>query len=122
MPLLRYSLARLGLLVAAVGLGWWAGLRSWLLVVVAVVVAYSVSVITMRRLRDETTVWFQQRAERRSGRPTLDEDARAEDAVVDAVDPAVDPVEGVDGVGAGDVRAVSGGSAPSTHDVTPTAG
>ncbi|PFG42107.1 uncharacterized protein DUF4229 [Isoptericola jiangsuensis] len=96
---MTYSVLRLLILAAALGLAWTVGLRGWLLALVAVVVAFAVSYLALPRQRDAATAWMAQRAERRAGRRGSDkvtvdslaaDDAAAEDAAFegDRVDPS----------------------------------
>lgn len=52
MRLLLYSVLRVLLLLGALGLGYLLGLRSWLLVLVAVVIAAALSYLFLRGPRD----------------------------------------------------------------------
>lgn len=90
MPLVLYTALRLLLFVVVLGVGYLVGLRYWLLVVVAAVVALAVSYLALRRQRDAAAVWLAQRAERRRTAVAreVDEDAAYEDAVVDRKDDA----------------------------------
>lgn len=87
MPLLIYTLLRLAVFGAAVGLLYVAGLRGWLLPIVAVVVALAVSYLTLSKPRDAATRWMAGRAERRAAEravfPKVDADAAHEDAQLD---------------------------------------
>lgn len=97
MPLVTYSLLRLGLLVVAlVGLAL-AGMGGWLLVVVATVVAFVLSYVLLPRQRDAAARWLAERGTRRGGARDdggasrrgrfargVEDDAEAEDAAVDA--------------------------------------
>jgi hypothetical protein len=86
-PLLIYTLLRLAMFGGALGLLYLAGLRGWLLPVVAVVVALTVSYLTLRKPRDAATLWMAARADRRAAEravfPKVDVDAAHEDAQVD---------------------------------------
>ena len=86
-PLLIYTLLRLALFGAALGLLYVAGLRGWLLPIVAVVVALAVSYLTLRTPRDAAARWMAGRADRRAAEravfPKTDADAAHEDAQVD---------------------------------------
>jgi hypothetical protein len=86
-PLVIYTLLRLALFGAALGLLYLAGLRGWLLPIVAVVVALAVSYLTLNKPRDAATQWMAGRAERRAAKraatPKVDADAAHEDAQVD---------------------------------------
>ncbi len=82
---MTYTVLRLLLLAAAIGVGYAAGLRSWLLLLVAIVVAFAVSYLVLARQKDAAALWLAERAERRrSGDEGLgkviDEDAAAEDS------------------------------------------
>ncbi|MDR7382706.1 DUF4229 domain-containing protein [Promicromonospora iranensis] len=87
MPLLIYSLLRLALFGAALGLLYVVGLRGWLLPIVAVVVALALSYLTLTKPRDAATRWIAARADRRAAEravfPNVDADAAHEDAQVD---------------------------------------
>jgi hypothetical protein len=89
-PLVLYTLWRVLLFVAVLGVGYLAGLRSWLLLVVAAVVALTVSYLALRRPRDAAARWLAERAERRKAASgtsrRVDEDTAYEDAVVDRTD------------------------------------
>jgi antibiotic biosynthesis monooxygenase (ABM) superfamily enzyme len=79
-----YTLLRLLLFAAALGVGYLVGLRSWLLVLAAVVVAFAVAYLVLPKQKDAAARWLAERAERRrTGREGLsriiDEDAAAED-------------------------------------------
>jgi hypothetical protein len=82
-----YTLLRLALFGAAFGLLYLAGLRGWLLPIVAVVVALAVSYLTLGKPRDAATQWMAARAERRAAEravaPKVDADAAHEDAQLD---------------------------------------
>lgn len=87
MPLLIYSLLRLALFGAALGLLYAVGMRGWLLPIVAVVVALALSYLTLRKPRDAATRWIAGRADRRAAErvvaPRIDADAAHEDAQLD---------------------------------------
>lgn len=53
MPILTYTLARLGLFALALGVLYLIGLRGWLLVLVALVVAALASYIALPKLRND---------------------------------------------------------------------
>jgi hypothetical protein len=86
--LVTYSALRLGLLAACFALGYWAGLRTWLLLFVATFVAWGLSYVLLAGPRDAAALYVAERAARRAagtGRPTsADDDAAHEDAVVEA--------------------------------------
>jgi len=79
---------RLGLLVAAVGVLWLAGLRHWaLLMGFGVVIAAALSYLLLAKQRDATTSWLASRArEREAAREVAGEDEAVEDAAVDETD------------------------------------
>ena len=85
MPVIIYSVLRLGLFaLALVGL-WLAGMGGWLWVLVAALVAWAVSYALLGGRRDAAARWI---AERRGGtRPRfsagVEADAAAEDAASD---------------------------------------
>jgi|SRR5215218_4803597 len=86
-PLVTYSALRLALLGACFVLGYWAGLRSWLLLLVPFV-AWGLSYVLLGGPREAAALYLAERAERRrAGESTLPasarEDAAYEDAVVD---------------------------------------
>ncbi|PFG36505.1 uncharacterized protein DUF4229 [Flavimobilis soli] len=84
MPVVLYSVYRLLLLAASVGLLALAGFRGWLLLLVAVVVALLASPVLLRGPRDRAALYLAERAEARrasAGKPArdeADEDAEAE--------------------------------------------
>lgn len=88
MPLAVYSAVRLALLGAVVLLLALAGLRGWLLLGVAVVIAWLASYALLGRLRDGAARYLAEAAERRrSGEgprfgPRIEADAAYEDALV----------------------------------------
>jgi len=88
-PVLVYSLLRVLLFLAATGLLWWAGMRSWFAPLLAAVIAFGLSYVLLPRQRDAAALHLAQRAEQRrasraSGGPRGDEaaeDAEADQAV-----------------------------------------
>ncbi|WP_448062109.1 DUF4229 domain-containing protein [Cellulomonas hominis] len=90
MPVVKYSVLRLGLFVLCLVLLMWAGMGSWLAVVVAAFGAWGLSYVLLAGPRDGAAIWLAERAAARGDRPRLSrhaqEDAEAEDAAVDAVD------------------------------------
>ena len=91
MPLVVYSVLRLALFGVCLGLLWWAGLRSWLVAIVAALLAWALSYVLLNGPRDAAARQLAERAERRrdaGDRPVLSrraqEDADVEDAAVDA--------------------------------------
>ncbi|MFD6177770.1 MULTISPECIES: DUF4229 domain-containing protein [unclassified Isoptericola] len=102
MPLVMYTVWRILLFVAALGAGYVLGLRSWLLVLVAAVVAFAVSYLALAKPREAAAVWLAEKEQRRKdGSAKHDVDTDFEDAVMDresAVDgDAADPTGRTDG-------------------------
>lgn len=96
MPVIVYSVLRLALLAVALVAGALAGLRDWLLVVVAALVAWGLSYVLLPGPRDAAARWLADRAERRRATgvrfsPGVEADEDAEDAEADAVRKAEDP-------------------------------
>lgn len=87
MPLLTYTLLRLALFGATLGLLYLVGLRGWLLPTVAVVVALALSYLTLTKPRDAATRWIAARTDRHAAEravfPKGGADAAHEDAEVD---------------------------------------
>jgi len=113
-PLVTYSVLRLTLLAACLGLGYWAGLRTWLLLFVAAFAAWGLSYVLLGRARDAAALYVAARVGRRSGgaprfSATAEADAAHEDALVDR---AV-------GRPAHDAASSPGGAAPAAHDDGP---
>ncbi|MBO3083477.1 DUF4229 domain-containing protein [Cellulomonas fengjieae] len=91
MPFVVYSVLRLALLGACAGLLWWAGLRSWLVVVVAAFLAWALSYVLLSGPRDAAARQLAERAERRRAagdRPVLGKGAQQDADVEDAADEA----------------------------------
>ena len=89
MPLVTYSAIRLGLLAVCFALGYWAGLRWWLLLLVATFVAWGLSYVLLGRFREAAAVYLAERAARRASGEhrfpaAVESDAAYEDAVDDA--------------------------------------
>ncbi|GAA4287183.1 DUF4229 domain-containing protein [Georgenia daeguensis] len=88
MRLLVYTMLRLGLVVAAAGVLYLLGLRSWILWIAAVVVGALLSFVLFGRQREDAASVLAQydplREERPTFSPKAQEDAAYEDAVVDA--------------------------------------
>lgn len=88
-PLVIYTVLRLAIFAGALGLGYLAGLRGLLLLLLAVVVAFAVSYLALPAQKDAAAVWLAERAQRRGDRKgrldaVIDGDAAAEDAAFDA--------------------------------------
>lgn len=84
MPVVTFSLLRLGLLAVSLGVLWLVGLRSWLLVVVATVVALALSYLFLARQRDAAARYLAERSERRRAERAeraVGPDEAAEDAL-----------------------------------------
>lgn len=90
MPLVTYTLLRLGVFVVALAALWFAGMGSWLLLVVAAVVAAALSYVLFRKQRDAAVAWLAERRERKE--QERQDDAAAEDAIADALEEAADPL------------------------------
>ena len=89
---MTYSVLRLGLFGACLGVLYWVGLGGWLLVVVAAFAAWGVSYVVLAGPRDAAAVVLAEQAARRAdGRrfsAAVEADAAHEDAVLDAADRA----------------------------------
>ena len=87
MPVVVYSLLRAALFLAATGLLWVAGMRSWLAPLLAAVIAWGLSYVLLPRQRDAAALHLAQRAQERRDRGGLGararQDADAEDAAAD---------------------------------------
>lgn len=113
MRLLVYSLLRLAVFGAALGLGYLLGLRNWLLVLVAVVIAAAVSYVVLKGPRDAAVAALAAGGERRRARPArVDVDAEHEDAVDEAARAAV---AGTPAATAPDPGASAAGYAPGSE-------
>jgi hypothetical protein len=96
-PVVTYSLLRLGVfLVALLGL-WLAGMGSWLLVVVAAVVAAALSYVLFGKQRTAAAAWIADRRSTAEQGPrfsrAVQDDAAAEDAIADRLRGREDPGE-----------------------------
>jgi hypothetical protein len=91
MRLLVYTLLRLGLVLAAAGVLYLLGLRSWVLWIAAVIVGALLSFLVLGRQGASAAAVLAQydplREERPTFSPKVEADAAYEDAVVDAVEP-----------------------------------
>lgn len=96
MPLVIYTLLRLGLFaVALVGLVL-AGVGGWLAVLLAVVIAWAAAYLLLTRQRDDAVRWMAERSQRRKAAGVrfsrgVEDDARAEDAESAQASPAGAP-------------------------------
>ncbi|NUU17973.1 DUF4229 domain-containing protein [Cellulomonas humilata] len=91
MPFVVYSVLRLALFGACLGLLWWAGLRSWLVVIVAAFLAWGLSYVLLSGPRDAAALQLAERAERRRAagdRTVLGKRAQQDADVEDAADEA----------------------------------
>ena len=87
-PLLIYSVLRIALLAVCFWLGYEAGLRTWLLLLVATLVAWGLSYVLLAGPRDRAALYLARRAEDRriAGHrfsASAESDADYEDSVVD---------------------------------------
>ena len=82
MPVIVYSVLRLGLFALALLGLWAAGMGGWLLVVVAAVAAGALSYVLLGRQRTAAAIWIAERraATRPRFSPGVEADAAAEDA------------------------------------------
>lgn len=97
MRLLVYTLLRLGLVLAAAGVLYLLGLRSWVLWIAAVIVGALLSFLVLGRQREGAAAVLAQydplREERPAFSPKVEADAAYEDGLVDAADvPDAGPV------------------------------
>lgn len=77
---MTYSLLRLAIFVVTVGVLYLVGMGGWLVVLVAAIIAAAVSYLALAKQRDAAAVFLEDRAARRTRRPsTADADAAAED-------------------------------------------
>ena len=77
---MTYSLLRLVIFVVTVGVLYAVGMGGWLVVLVAAIIAAGVSYLALAKPRESAALYLQDRAERRTRRPTTaDADAAAED-------------------------------------------
>lgn len=90
MPLVIYTLWRLGLFIVAFLALSRLGLGSWLLAIIAVVVAAMVSYAFLGKQRDAAALYLANRRAQAVHRITTDEDADFEDASVAETDAAAD--------------------------------
>lgn len=119
MPVVVYSALRLALLAATLVAGAFAGLRDWLLVVVATLVAWGLSYVLLRGPRDAAARWLADRAERRRAAglrftPGVEADEDAEDAEAEAIARSERGDDGADPAEDADARAHSDKPSPSS--------
>lgn len=84
MPVVVYTLLRVLVFLAATGVLWWVGMRSWLAPLVGAVIAWALTYVLLPRQRDAAARYVAARAEQRARTTRADEDAAAEDAALDA--------------------------------------
>ncbi|WP_273653839.1 DUF4229 domain-containing protein [Cellulomonas fimi] len=89
MPVALYTLYRLLLFAAFLGLLWVAGMRSWLAVIAAALLAWMAGYVLLRTPRDAAVAWIAAREQQRArsgakARSRAEQDADVEDAAVDA--------------------------------------
>jgi hypothetical protein len=90
-PLVTYSVLRLALFAVCLGLLWWVGMRAWLVVVAAALLAWGLSYVLLRGPRDAAARQLAARAERRrelGGRERFGERAQQDADLEDAADEA----------------------------------
>ncbi|MFI2754435.1 DUF4229 domain-containing protein [Cellulomonas sp. P22] len=96
MPVVTYSLWRFGLFAVSLALLVWAGMGSWLAVVVAALIAWALSYVLLGKHRDAAALHLAHRAQARAERSGMSarekEDADVEDAVLDAAEGEPGPV------------------------------
>ena len=90
MPLVIYTLWRLGLFIVAFLALSRLGLGSWLLAIIAVVVAAMVSYAFLGKQRDAAALYLANRRAQAVNRITTDEDADFEDASIAETEAAAD--------------------------------
>jgi uncharacterized protein DUF4229 len=84
-PFAIYSVLRLALLGACLGVLWLVGMRSWLVVVVAAFLAWGLSYVLLKGPRDAAALQIARRVERRATQARRSQqDAAVEDAADDA--------------------------------------
>ena len=80
---MTYSLIRLALFGAALGLLLLVGARGWLVPLVAAVVAFALSYVLFARQRDAAGAWMAERAASRQRRSRLAQAVAQEDAIAE---------------------------------------
>lgn len=98
MPIVTYSVLRLGLFAACLALLFLlpTGLGGWLLVVAAAFAAWAISYVALAGPRDRAALYLAERSARRAATGqrfslAVEADAAVEDAIVDAADRAKRP-------------------------------
>lgn len=82
---MTYSLLRLALFGAALGLLLLVGARGWLVPLVAAVIAFGLSYVIFARQRDAAGAWMAERAAHRQRRSRLAQAVEQDEAEEDAV-------------------------------------
>lgn len=82
-PVVTYTLWRLGLFAVTLAVLVWVGMGSWLAIVVAAVIAWALSYVLLGRQRDAAALHLAQRATPGRSAPA---DAEVEDAALDAAE------------------------------------
>ena len=93
-PALVYTLLRLALFAVVTAVLWFVGMRSWLAPVAGLFVAWALSYVLLARQSRAAAAWVEQRAAARAGSRRVtaaDEDARYEDAALDAAPAGAGP-------------------------------
>jgi len=83
-PVVLYSLLRIALFLAATGVLWWAGMRSWLAPLLAAVIAFALSYVLLPRQRDAAARELARRADARRTGGAPGSRQRADDDAEDA--------------------------------------
>ncbi|GAB7192613.1 hypothetical protein NUM3379_33220 [Kineococcus sp. NUM-3379] len=88
-PYLKYTVLRLSVFVLALVVLTWAGARSWLALGLAAVISVLLSLVLLRRQREEMAADIQRRIEARTSAPRPSRFGKAYDADNDAEDAEV---------------------------------
>lgn len=86
MPLVIYTLWRIGLFALAFAVLFRTGMGSWLLAIISVVVAALLSYAFLGKQRDAAALYLVNRRKQAVNRVIVDEDADFEDASVESAD------------------------------------
>lgn len=125
MPVVTYSLLRLAVFALALLGLWLAGMGSWLLVVVAAVVAAALSYVLLGKQRSAAVAWMADRRSSPRFSRAVQDDADAEDAIADRLradtpdDVADDTAGDTDDDVAGDTAGGTDQSASPSPSSTP---
>lgn len=85
MPVVTYSLIRLALFGAALGLLLLVGARGWLVPLVAAVIAFALAYLVFARQRDAAGAWMAERAARRERQSRLAQAVAQDEAEEDEI-------------------------------------